>query len=257
MDSQYLFTGETDPRDDSGWISVRDRRTLQRIAQWPTHGIEPHDLKLEASGALLVANGGIRRTRNDRKRDLDRMESSLARFDSHNGKLLGKWQLEDPRLSLRHMAWGTAADGLRPLLGIGIQAEHTSDVARQEAPVLAVWDGRDLTVPSHAADAVGYAGDITPAACGGFVLSSNKVNGAFWWRPDDPAKLTLIAHLTEAYALSTSQSAAMDRDVVICFARGAALWHPHKPASLLLWPKPMVMENHWTTLTSMNYSLLG
>jgi uncharacterized protein len=244
-DSLHLLTGETDLRDDSGWISVRDCRSLRTVAQWPTHGIEPHDLKLDASGALVVANGGIRRAPGDRKRELDRMASSITRLDTSSGALLGQWQLQDPRLSLRHMAWSHAVDG-KPLLGIGIQAEHDSPARRGEAPVLATWDGASLSVPTFATAAAGYAGDICAAPQGGFILSSNRVNSALWWHPAAPGKLTLIARLTEAYALS--RDTRPDAGVLISSARGAALWHPTHAAAMLPWPEAMVMENHWAVM---------
>lgn len=249
-DGQLLYTGETDPRDDSGWIGVRDIHTLQLVSQWPTHGVEPHDLKLDATGALIVANGGIRRASGDRKRELERMDSSLVRLAATDGALLGQWRADDPRLSLRHMSWSHNMDG-SPLLGIALQAEHDSPEARRDAPVLATWDGAQLEIPSHAADANGYAGDIATAPRGGFILSSNQVGRALWWHPSAPGKLTQIAQLTEAYALSSHRGGAAlggggtEDTVLISSARGAAAWNPARPAVLLPWPEAMVLENHW------------
>ena len=243
-DGRLLFTGETDADDDQGYIGVRDAATFQAVAAWPSGGIEPHDLKLDPRGGLIVAHGGILRAAADRKRELDRMDSSMARLDT-SGRLQGQWRLEDPRLSLRHLAWSRDADG-RPLLGIGLQAEHDDPARRREAPVLALWDGATLSIPTHAADAEGYAGDICAAPLGGFIVSSNRTSSALWWRPDQPGRLSLVAKLTEAYALG---SPGENPDaVLISSARGAALWHPARAPSLLPWPVAMVMENHWLTL---------
>lgn len=41
----------------------------------------PHQLLLDASGKLMVANGGILRAEGDKKRDLQLMDSSLVRMD--------------------------------------------------------------------------------------------------------------------------------------------------------------------------------
>ena len=247
LDGRLLLTGETEAGEDRGFIGVRDASTLEEVAAWPSGGIEPHDLRLDATGALLVANGGIRRAAGDRKRDLDRMESSIARLDTATGRLLGQWRLRDPRLSLRHLAWSQGLDG-RPLLGIGLQAEHDDPARRSQAPVMALWDGATLSVPSYAADADGYAGDICPAPLGGFLISSNRTNSALWWRPDQPGRLSLVARLTEAYALGGHSVNGSADGAFISSARGAALWHPARNSTLLPWPAPMVMENHWLPL---------
>jgi hypothetical protein len=246
-DGRLLLTGETDVREDRGFIGVRNATTFEELAAWPSGGIEPHDLRLDSSGALIVANGGIRRAAADRKRDLDRMESSIARLDTASGAVLGQWRLQDPRLSLRHMAWSHALDG-RPLLGIGLQAEHDEPARRSQAPVLAVWDGTTLSIPTYAADADGYAGDICAAPMGGFLLSSNRTNSALWWRPDHPGRLWPVARLTEAYALGSHNVGDSAEGALIASARGAALWHPARTPTLLPWPAPMVMENHWLPL---------
>ena len=135
-DGQWLYTPETDRSNGEGWVSVRDRRSLARVAQWRTHGIDPHQCLTDADGALLVANGGIPRTPGGEKRDLHRMAPSLVRLAPASGELLGQWRLDDPRLSIRHMAWSQRADA-PPLLGIVLQAEHDAPDQRRDAPVLA------------------------------------------------------------------------------------------------------------------------
>ena len=190
--------------------------------------------RLDASGALIVANGGIRRAAGDRKRDLDRMESSVARLDTATGQLLGQWRLQDPRLSLRHLAWSHTMEG-QPLLGIGLQAEHDDPARRSEAPVLALWDGAKLSIPTHATDADGYAGDICSAPLGGFLLSSNRTNSALWWRPDQPGRLWLVARLTEAYALGSHVSGRLTGwSADILRARRRALASGARPLAVAL-----------------------
>jgi hypothetical protein len=247
VDEQWVFTAETDSRDDTGWITVRDRNRLEAVAQWPSYGIEPHHLLLDRNGQLLVANGGILRTHEDRKRDLNRMDSSLAHIDTRSGALLGQWRLADKRLSLRHLAWSQADAQSGALLGVGMQAEHDAEHRRHEAPVLATWDGHSLAIPTYASDAAGYAGDITPAFGGGFVVSNARVNSALWWHPNKPGQLTLVAKMQEAYALGSSPPHSSPI-VVIAAARGVGLWHPQLPPTMLPWPAPMVLDNHWFVL---------
>ncbi|HET9644211.1 MAG TPA: DUF1513 domain-containing protein, partial [Burkholderiaceae bacterium] len=239
VDGAWLYTTETDANSGRGWISVRERESLRKVDEWPTHGIDPHQLLLDAEGYLMVANGGIPRAADGRKRDLDRMDSSLVRLNARNGELLGQWRLDDPRSSLRHLAWSGS------LLGIALQAEHDDPSKRAQAPVLAVWDGKALIVPSHAADGEGYAGDIAPAPGGGFVLSGQRAGNVLLWRPERPDALQRIAEITEPCALCTGAEG-----VLMAGGRGVGRWHPTEPGMMLRWPVAMAVDNHWVVLDS-------
>lgn len=245
-DGQWLYTPETDQRSGEGWVNVRDIRTLQPVAQWPTHGRDPHQCVLDASGALLVANGGIRRTSDGKKRDLDQMDSSLVRLDGQTGERLGQWRLDDPRLSLRHLVWN--GDTANPLLGVALQAEHDEPLRRAAAPVLAVWDGDRLHLPTHQPLAQGYAGDIAPGPGGGFALSGQRAGKGVLWHPDAPEQLFPVAELQEVCALASPQGTGRD-GVLLGGQRGVARWHPRQPPAMLPWPSAMVPDNHWVLLS--------
>lgn len=247
-DGQWLYTPETDRTSGEGWISVRDVRTLARQAEWRTHGRDPHQCLIDASGALLVANGGISRTADGNKRDLDQMNPSLVRLDGRTGELLGQWRLDDKRLSLRHMAWSTDSAASSPLLGIALQSEHDDVTQRRDAPVLAVWDGDKLRIPSRDMKAGGYAGDIAPGPGGGFVLSGQRVGKGVLWHPDAPEKLFPIAELKDLCALASPSSAAQE-GVLIGSERGVALWHPRVASHMMPWPAAMKLDNHWVVLS--------
>jgi hypothetical protein len=146
-DGKLLYTTETDFRDGRGRVGVRERATLKKLAEWHSHGIDPHQLLLDGDGNVMVANGGVPRTPEDKKFDLQRMDSSLVRLDAASGALLRQWRLDDPRLSLRHLAWNTDSAGRRRL-GIAMQAEHADADARRAAPILAVLDEDKLTLPN-------------------------------------------------------------------------------------------------------------
>lgn len=244
-DGGWLITTETDPKDSAGWISVRDTRTLRKVAEWPSHGIEPHQACFDGNGHLVVANGGILRGASDRKRDLDQMDSSLVRLDMANGRQLGQWRLDDPRLSLRHLACAhgqPAAGG--SMIGVAMQAEHDDPVRRAAAPVLAVLDGDRFAIPSHVPLARGYCGDIVAAPGGGFHLSGERSDRAYWWHPGQPAELTTIAELGRAGALAASPADGTG-DVFIAAARGMARWHRTQPPKALPWPVELAPDNHW------------
>lgn len=252
-DGRWLFTTETDPHSGEGWVSVRDARSLARVLQWRSGGIDPHQCLLDDDGGLLVANGGIARWPDGRKREGEPMAASLARLDARSGRLLARWTLADPALSLRHLAWAwPGADGARPRLGVALQAEHAQPEARRAAPLLALWDGRRLALPEAAAPAAarGYAGDIAAAPGGGFVLSGQKGDLGLWWRPGRPDLLQPVAQWREPCALAgVPRGHGRDEDaVLIAGAPGLALWRAGAPAWAAPWPGAWAPDNHLVLL---------
>ena len=174
-DGRTLYTTETDLESGAGLIGVRDAASLEKTAEWPTHGMDPHELLLDADGSLLVANGGIPTLPETGrvKIGLERMDASLVRLDTATGTLRGQWRLPDPRLSLRHIAWGGPQ---RRTLGIALQAEHADPAAKSAAPLLALFDGQSLRTAGAPQSLGGYGGDIAWAR-DGFAVSCPKVNG--------------------------------------------------------------------------------
>lgn len=184
-DGRTIYTTETDLDTGAGCIGVRDARTLVKRDEWPTHGIDAHQLVWDRAQPhrLIVAHGGVITAPETgrAKLSLSRMDSSLVRLDARTGRLDAQWRLEDPRLSLRHLAWSGDAS---TTLGIAMQAEHDDADARAVAPVLALFDGDRLqTAPSpqrqtppSSQTLAGYGGDI--AAHGdGFFVSCPRAGG--------------------------------------------------------------------------------
>jgi len=161
-----VYTTETNLDTGAGLVGVRNAGTLEKRAEWPTHGIDPHQLVWDATrtGSLIVANGGVptRPETGRTKRDLARMDSSLVRLDAASGELLGQWRLADRRLSLRHLAWGGKPG--TPVLGVALQAEHDDGQARAGAPVLALFGGQSLRAIGAAISLAGYGGDVAASA---------------------------------------------------------------------------------------------
>jgi hypothetical protein len=177
-DGRRVLTTETDLDSGAGLIGVRDAATLAKLDEWPTAGIDPHQLLWDAGSAcgLFVANGGVatRPETGRTKHELARMDSSLARLDARDGRLSGQWRLGDPRLGLRHLAWHHAPGGRQ--LGIALQSEHDSAEARADAPVLALFDGQALRAAPSPMPLAGYGGDIAGSA-NGFVISCPRAGG--------------------------------------------------------------------------------
>lgn len=189
-DGRHIYTTETDLADSQGLIGVRDAASLEKVAEWRTGGMDPHQLLLDGDGSLIVANGGIptQPETGRRKLRLDHMDSSVVRLAPEaRGETLGLWKLEDPRLSLRHLAWGAPLrpGAARRWLGVALQAEHDDAEAKRQAPVLAVFDGQALrAVPAPQALA-GYGGDIAFTGSG-FAVSCPRVDGVALFGASSP-----------------------------------------------------------------------
>jgi len=201
-DGERLYIAETDLDSGAGLIGVRDAKTLEKLDEWPTYGIDPHQLLWDAgqpgdARSLIVANGGVptRPETGRLKRDLERMDSSLVRIDAGSGKVLGQWRLADRRLSLRHLAWNGAR------LGIAVQAEHAAAEDKRAAPVLAVFDGEHLKPIDAPQSLAGYGGDIV-ATGDGFAVSCPRAPGIALFAADGGWRR--LIPLAEACALTAS-----------------------------------------------------
>lgn len=235
-DGDTLYIAETDLDTGAGLIGVRDAISLEKRAEWPTHGIDPHQLVWDAAGNILVANGGVptRPETGRAKVDLERMDSSLVRLDARSGELLGQWRLEDRRLSLRHLAWNGAR------LGIALQAEHSDAHLKAAAPILALFDGVSLRPATAQQPLAGYGGDIAPTGQG-FAVSCPRAQGialfsaAGAWLGTSPLAeaCALAAAPDRLWAGGSSQALAMHTD------RQDA--HASLPGIRL--------DNHWIRLT--------
>ncbi|MFT3721495.1 DUF1513 domain-containing protein [Pseudorhodoferax sp.] len=230
-DGRRLYTTETDLETGAGLVGVRDAATLEKQAEWPTHGMDPHELLLAADGSLVVANGGIPTLPETGrlKIGLERMDASLVRLDTRDGTLQGQWRLADQRLSLRHIAWGP-----RGLLGIALQAEHADAAARQAAPLLALFDGRTLRTADAPRPLAGYGGDIAWTGAG-FAVSCPRVDGFARYGAD--GRWQGFTPLAEACALAGGDGGLW------AGGQGGAL---HGADSLAV--RGLRLDNHWLRL---------
>jgi len=248
-DGQRLYTTETDLDSGASLVGVRDARSLAKMHEWPTFGIDAHELLWDASSpagpSLIVANGGVptRPETGRAKIELERMDSSLVRLDAASGKPQGQWRLEDRRLSLRHLAWQDAAGaGRPPLLGVALQAEHDDPVKKSQAPVLALFDGARLRPALAPVSLAGYGGAIC-AVRDGWAIGCPRAHGIALFGLDG-AWHELVA-LSQACAVTSLDEGcwAGGENEALRLGQGGEAAQPRKmkPASIRL-------DNHWTIL---------
>lgn len=92
------------------WRIQRQNNSIkfERLQEFPSYGIGPHELKLMPDHrTLVIANGGIRThpETGRKKLNLDTMKPSLVYIDRHSGELLEQHWLDDKfhQASIRHL----------------------------------------------------------------------------------------------------------------------------------------------------------
>jgi len=108
-DGRWLVATENDLASGQGRVVIRDcQQAFSIVADYPSHGIGPHELAwLNDQRTLVIANGGIQ-THPDQGRaklNLDSMQPSLAYIDSQSGELLDQVMLPASlhQCSIRHI----------------------------------------------------------------------------------------------------------------------------------------------------------
>ena len=180
-DGKILYATENDYDNYTGVIGVYDASDgFRRIGEFPTHGIDPHELTLiEDGNTLIIANGGIK-THPDHGRDklnLDHMEPSLVFIDTKHDQLIEKHVLPDSRrqLSTRHL--DVDASGT---VWIGCQFEGPAN----ETPPLVgrIKRGEELAFLDIAEDdwrlLNNYVGSVSANPSAGLVAVSSPKGGA-------------------------------------------------------------------------------
>ena len=250
-DGRQLYTTETDAETGASCIVVRDACTLAKTAEWPTHGIDAHELVWDTQGGsvptLIVANGGVPTAPETGrvKRNLNTMDSSLVRLHARTGRLLGQWRLQDKRLSLRHLAWSPD----KTTLGIALQAEHDDAAAKDAAPVLALFDGtvlRAIPSPQGIAQSIhGYGGSMA-ATPQGWAVSCPRASGVAIFSLQ--GEWQGLVPLPEVCALAVHGGALWAGGVGASLQNAQAsvpVSHPHGPNL-----QGVRLDNHWVLAQS-------
>ena len=134
-DGLLLFAAESADGSEQGSIAVYDAVLGNLLTRWPTHGLEPHEIRLSPDGRqLIIAHGGLQKDQNGNLLNLDAMQSSLTILDAQDGELVHQFPSPVQTASLRHI--DISAGG-----HVAIAAQIQNDIS---APLAFVWQpGKD------------------------------------------------------------------------------------------------------------------
>jgi len=184
-DGSRLLCSENAYESGEGVIGIYDAgANYQRIGEFPSHGIGPHEIRLLSDGrTLAVANGGIR-THPDLPRvrsNLSTMRPNLSYVDIASGRLLHRHE-PDPKwhqLSIRHI--DVSPDDR---VAVVMQYEGRPHL---HPPLIAIQQGdqpmRFLTAPSQIQRRLkNYCGSVAFSANGlSFAVSSPRGGVVTFW----------------------------------------------------------------------------
>ncbi len=134
LDGNLLYVAENDTDSFAGMVGVYDvANDYQKIEEFATHGIGPHELIMHPDGdKLIVANGGIKTERASREElNIESMQPSLVylalvngtKTDGNNpkkGEILQQIQPKHNQMSVRHISAVTHGK-FKGTVAIGIQ----------------------------------------------------------------------------------------------------------------------------------------
>ncbi|MGH1481968.1 MAG: DUF1513 domain-containing protein [Geminicoccales bacterium] len=194
-DGHILFATENDYKSGQGVIGLYDAdERYQRLGEYRSHGIGPHELIPMPDGkTLAIANGGIR-THPDHGRaklNLDDMAPALVFIDIADGQYLDQATLPDAQhqLSIRHLAM--LADS-RIAVAMQYEGPKSDDV-----PLAAIYDGaglRTLEAPQEIQRQMRhYGGSVAVDLAGEIIaVSAPRGNLVTFWNGRDNRHLTSV-----------------------------------------------------------------
>lgn len=157
-DGTKLYATENHIESGEGRVSVWDAAAgYQRIGEFSSGGIGPHEILRAPDGTLLVANGGLRTHPDQEREDLnkDSMSPNLAWLSPETGEIL---EIAEPpaemiKNSLRHLAmrpdglaavalqWHGPARRLAPLLALHRRGEPIAYLSGPDQPKMKAYAG--------------------------------------------------------------------------------------------------------------------
>jgi hypothetical protein len=197
-DGRLLFATEAIGSTGDGVLGVYAVEDgYRRVAEWPTHGLDPHEVKLMPDGRhLVVANGGILILADmpRLKLNIPDMDPSLVYLDSRDGRVVTEIRppQELRQLSIRHLAIDRRGRVAVAMQYEGPETDPVPLVALHDGPEARTAPLRFLELPETArAGLRQYCGSAAMDRTGQrLAVTSPRGNLALVWDMDSE---TLIA----------------------------------------------------------------
>ena len=179
-DGKLLYATENDFETAEGKIGIYDATGgFERIGEFDTFGMDPHEAMLVENDIICVANGGIE-THPDygrEKLNLSTMRPNVSFIDRHTGDLLSTRELpsELHQVSLRHLA--PDANG-RAWVG----AQYEGATADRVPLLMRIGPDEDFFIPEidpgHLRGLRNYVGSVAASADGTLIMAGSPVGNA-------------------------------------------------------------------------------
>jgi hypothetical protein len=208
-DGRLLYATENDFNNAVGMIGVYDASAdFQRLGEFPTHGVGPHELLLLADGrTLAIANGGIE-THPDfgrAKLNLATMKPSLVFIDRLSGDLIERHELspELHQLSIRHMAVDQSG-------AVWFGCQHEGPASDRPALVGRARPGESFGLIDMPQDVLGglrnYVGSVAANTAAGTIAVSSPQGNALVIIETAGGRIVSTSRLTEVCGIAPDRS---------------------------------------------------
>ncbi len=204
-DGALLYATENDFENAEGVVGIYDARSgFERVGEFPTFGVGPHELLLLDDGVTLaIANGGIE-THPDfgrAKLNIATMKPSFVLVDRRSGDLIEKHELpaELHQLSIRHMDTTSSGD-------VWFGCQHEGPASERPGLIGRAVRGRDLELISMPDDVLSgfrnYVGSVAANRDAGTIAVSSPQGNSVVVFNAVSAKVVKAASLTEVCGLA-------------------------------------------------------
>ncbi|MGF1729876.1 DUF1513 domain-containing protein [Photobacterium kasasachensis] len=238
-DGNYLYATEGVKTSSEGVIGVYDVKAgMAKVAEFTGFGIGPHEVVLADEHTLAIGVGGVH-TQGRKPLNLDSMQPALVYLDVRTGDVLERVELEDKRLSIRHLSVTDTGE-----IACGQQYRGEPE---QAAPLVALHRrGQPLrhlkADDEHWLRFNHYVASI--ASVDGYLLATSPRGNCYGIWHEASMELVEIRPLIDASGVGV-----IDGDWLVGSGAGKVLTIT-PPKQVRAYQSPVMWDNHWNVLPS-------